>query len=239
MTLNTAVMFSKASDEWSTPEATYAALDAEFHFDLDCAATPENRKCPRWLGPGSAQPDALSVSWEAPRCWLNPPYSRVRDFMAKAAAEAQRGCMVVALVPARTDTRWWHAHVWDGAAHAPRPEVEVRFLSGRLKFGGMPSGAPFPSVVVIFRPTQRTDGDSMPTDPLEPLESAEDLRNDSGSAITTHEPGVRACRHCDAATPAEWDPTLQHFHCPTCSATWRPYSAHGPNLPVSSRETPG
>jgi site-specific DNA-methyltransferase (adenine-specific) len=80
------------------------------------------------------------------------PYSQCRAFIAKAALEATRGCTVVALVPARTDTKWWHAHVWDGAFHRPRPGVEVRFLPGRLKFSGSTNSAPFPSVVLIFRP---------------------------------------------------------------------------------------
>lgn len=150
------LMFSRASDEWSTPNATFETLDAEFTFDLDCAATAANHKCARWLGPNGDHADALAVPWgDDTMCWLNPPYSRVRAFIAKAAEEAQRGCTVVALVPARTDARWWHAQVWDAERHAPRPGVEVRFLPGRLKFGAMTTGAPFPSVVVVFRPNGR------------------------------------------------------------------------------------
>ena len=63
-----------------------------------------------------------------------------------------KGCTVVCLVPSRTDTRWWHQHVWDGEKHQPRSGVEIRFIKGRLKFGGSESGAPFPSVVIVFRP---------------------------------------------------------------------------------------
>ena len=154
--LTTAVMFSKASDEWSTPQDTFDALDAEFRFVIDCAATAENTKCARWLGPGGVSPDALTVNWgEAGSvCWLNPPYSRVRAFVRKAAAEAAwHGCTVVLLLPARTDTRWFHDYVWDQTRHAAQPGVELRFLRGRLKFGGATSGAPFPSLVVIFHPT--------------------------------------------------------------------------------------
>ena len=161
--MNREVMFSKASDEWSTPQPTFEALDAEFAFDVDCAATAANRKCPRWLGLDGEFADALTVSWGPDMtCWLNPPYSRVRDFIAKSVQETRQGCTVVALVPARTDTRWWHDHVWDQRCHRPRPGVEVRFLQGRLKFGGMPSGAPFPSVVIIFRPSGEHSDDDGP-----------------------------------------------------------------------------
>ncbi|MCC6970463.1 MAG: hypothetical protein IT434_09600, partial [Phycisphaerales bacterium] len=66
--------------------------------------------------------------------------------------EAAKGCTVVVLIPARTDTKAFHAHIWDRENHRPRPGVEVRFLNGRLKFGGCKDAAPFPSMVVVFRP---------------------------------------------------------------------------------------
>jgi site-specific DNA-methyltransferase (adenine-specific) len=156
--MNTGVMFSRASDEWETPPDVFAALDAEFRFGLDVAATATNRKTPLYLGPDRADAwtDALVVNWTqaaaGTACFMNPPYSRCRPFIAKAATEARCGTVIVALVPARTDTHWWHDHVWDAQRHAPRTGVEVRFLRGRLKFSGMPTGAPFPSVVVVFRP---------------------------------------------------------------------------------------
>jgi len=158
--MNTALMFSSKSDEWSTPQDTFDALDEEFGFDLDAAATAENAKCRDWMGPGHPyRPDALAVDWDVagpawpPVVWLNPPYSRGLQgkFIAKAASEAARGCTVVILIPARTDTKAFHAHIWDEHAHRPRPGVEVRFLRGRLKFGGCKDAAPFPSMVVIFR----------------------------------------------------------------------------------------
>jgi hypothetical protein len=83
--------------------------------------------------------------------WLNPPYSRCREFVARAAEAARNGSTVVCLVPSRTDTRWWD-HVWDRDSHRPWPNVEVRFLKGRLKFGNSQNSAPFPSVVIVFRP---------------------------------------------------------------------------------------
>lgn len=154
--MNSALMFSKASDEWSTPQDFWRELDAEFHFDIDVAATRENSKCEEFY---TEDTNALTWPWSLsmargyqPVCWMNPPYSQVRQFIAKAADEARNGCTVVCLIPSRTDTRWWHEHVWDGEKHQPRPGVEVRFIKGRLKFGGSKNSAPFPSAIVVFRP---------------------------------------------------------------------------------------
>lgn len=155
--MNSALMFSKASDEWSTPQDTYDALHAEFHFTVDAAASTENAKCGIWFGPGGLCHDALGLGDWRPddgvrAAWLNPPYSKCREFIGKAAHEARaHGLTVVCLVPSRTDTRWWHEHVWDREKHQPRAGVEVRFVRGRLKFGGASAGAPFPSVVIVFR----------------------------------------------------------------------------------------
>lgn len=153
--MKTAVMFSKATDEWSTPQDVFNYLDREFDFWLDAAASDENAKTVVYF---TREDDALSMDWatggviKAPRVWLNPPYSRCNVFMAKASREAARGCTVVCLVPSRTDTRWWHEYVWDDVRHQPRPGVEVRFIKGRLKFGDSQNSAPFPSVIVILRP---------------------------------------------------------------------------------------
>jgi len=149
-------LFSHAKDEWTTPVEFYAALEAELGpFDLDAAATAATTRCARWLGPGGLAPDALTAAWGMPRAvvFLNPPYSRVRAFMTKAAVEVHvRQCTVVALVPARTDTRWWHEHIWDRHRHTARAGVEIRFVRGRLRFGTATASAPFPSVVLILRP---------------------------------------------------------------------------------------
>ena len=154
--MNSALMFSKATDEWATPQDTFDALDREFRFALDAAASDTNHKCAAYL---TQEMNALACDWLAAvevlgrgAVWLNPPYSKCREFIAKAAGETRKGCTVVCLVPSRTDTRWWHEHVWDREQHKPRPGVEVRFIKGRLKFGGATAGAPFPSVVIVFRP---------------------------------------------------------------------------------------
>ncbi len=154
--MNNALMFSKASDEWSTPQDFYDALNLEFQFDWDAAATSLNAKCGGYdyFGPDHAVSDyrnALTAKWHGCVYWLNPPYSKCREFIAKAAAERLRGATTVCLVPARTDTRWWHDYVWWTAFNDWRPGVEVRFIKGRLKFGGATAGAPFPSVVIVFR----------------------------------------------------------------------------------------
>lgn len=158
MSLNTAVMFGKASDEWTTPQDFYLRLHAEFDFVLDVAATMESRKCENYIGPDHPMgvTNALFVPWAAvvgtAACWMNPPYSRCREFIGKAAHEARNGCTVVCLVPSRTDTRWWHSDVWDASVNRCRPGVEVRFVKGRLKFGNSENSAPFPSAVIVFRP---------------------------------------------------------------------------------------
>lgn len=155
--VNIAVMFGRATDDWRTPEEFFVAMDAEFGFDVDVAATRDNCWKEHYYGPDHPNPnrrDALEGPWAGPMCWMNPPYSRCREFIAKAAQEARRGCTTVALVPSRTDTRWWHSDVWDAEKNQPRPGVEIRFIKGRLKFGNSENSAPFPSVVIIFRPVE-------------------------------------------------------------------------------------
>jgi phage N-6-adenine-methyltransferase len=127
-------------DEWATPRDRFREWNREFRFTLDAAATASNALCRRFF---TADDDALTKKWRG-RVWLNPPYSRVAEFVEKAYSEVQDGhaSVVVALVPARTDTRWWHDYVIKG---------EVRFMRGRLKFGDTTNSAPFPSALVIFR----------------------------------------------------------------------------------------
>lgn len=155
--MNTALMFSSKSDEWETPQELFDALHAEFNFEIDLAATDANAKCDAWI---TRESDALLQDWSKmpmTRGWLNPPYSRglCARFIAKAAEERRKGFLTVMLLPARTDTKAFHEHIWfdrDGDS-GPREGVEIRFLPGRLKFGGAKHGAPFPSMVIIFRPT--------------------------------------------------------------------------------------
>lgn len=131
------VLFSSKSENWETPPQLFKALDAEFHFDFDVCALPENAKCPRYYTP---EDDGLKQPWNG-TCWCNPPYGRSISDWVKKAAESET--TVVMLLPARTDTKWFHEYIYGKA--------EVRFIKGRLKFGGSKNSAPFPSMVVIFR----------------------------------------------------------------------------------------
>ena len=151
--MNNTVMFSSTSDEWATPQDLYDRLHAEFDFEIDLAAADENTKC-SWFY--SKTSNSLKKDWSGQfdRGWLNPPYSRglCAKFIAKAAEERRKGFTTVMLLPARTDTKAFHAHIYDASTWRPRDGVEIRFLPGRLKFGNAKNGAPFPSMIVIFRP---------------------------------------------------------------------------------------
>ena len=134
-----------ATPEWETPQEFFDKLDAEFGFDVDVCATKENAKCELYF---TQERDGLNARWyyqdEKERTfWMNPPYGRaIKGWMKKAYEESQKGLTVVCLVPARTDAGWWHDYAMKG---------EIRFIRGRLKFGGARHNAPFPSAVVIFR----------------------------------------------------------------------------------------
>lgn len=133
------VHFSSKTPIWETPQDFFEGLDKEFGFTLDVCALPENTKCIRFFSPDD---DALAQKWSGV-CWMNPPYGRGIDkWIRKAWESAQAGATVVCLLPARTDTRWWHDYVMRG---------EIRFIKGRLKFGGSKIDAPFPNAVVIFQ----------------------------------------------------------------------------------------
>jgi len=135
------VHFSSKTDLWATPQGFFDALHTEFGFTLDVCALPENAKCELFFTP---KEDGLAQVWEG-ICWMNPPYGRaIKKWVKKAFESAQAGATVVCLLPARTDTIWWHTWVVQAE--------EVRFVRGRLKFGGSKNSAPFPSAVVVFRP---------------------------------------------------------------------------------------
>lgn len=131
--------FSSATDLWTTPQDLFDSLATEFAFSLDVCATAENSKCSAYFTP---QVNGLIQKWSG-ICWMNPPYGRsIGAWMKKAYEASLGGATVVCLVPARTDTAWWHEYAMNG---------EIRFLRGRLKFSGHKNSAPFPSAVVIFR----------------------------------------------------------------------------------------
>ncbi len=139
----TSVHFSSATDEWATPQWLFDALHREFAFTLDPCATRENAKCPRFF---TRDDDGLLQNWGDEVVFMNPPYgAMISRWMWKAYDSARKGATIVCLVPARTDTGWWHRYAMRG---------EVRLLRGRLKFGSATNSAPFPSAIVIFRPPQ-------------------------------------------------------------------------------------
>ena len=140
--MNTALMFSSATDLWETPQDFFDQLDKEFHFGLDVCALPENAKCRHFFTP---EQDGLKQSWVGyGTIWCNPPYGRdVVKWVRKASETAKQGETVVMLLHARTDTRWFHDYIYGKA--------EIRFVKGRLKFGGSRNNAPFPSMIVIFK----------------------------------------------------------------------------------------
>lgn len=138
------VLFSSATEEWETPQDLFDRLNSEFHFNLDVAATEANAKCAWYYDKAK---DGLERPWRG-RCWLNPPYGKTIGAWVKKAYESGRdGDLVVCLLPARTDTRWFH----DYAMKA----TEIRFIRGRLRFGGSCNSAPFLSAVVVFSGSER------------------------------------------------------------------------------------
>lgn len=135
-------MFSSATDMWATPQAFFDKLNAEFGFTLDPCALPSNAKCTKYYTPTD---NGLLQDWGGEIVFCNPPYGRaIYDWVRKCSEEASKpNTTVVALIPARTDTRYFHEFIYHQAK-------EIRFVKGRLKFGDAKSAAPFPSMVVIF-----------------------------------------------------------------------------------------
>lgn len=132
-------MTSSNTDEWASPQDLFAALDATFHFTLDPCATPENAKCAKFY---TKEQNGLEQDWGVAVIWCNPPYGREIGKWIQKCAE-HRGVAVM-LIPARTDTRWWHSYI------DKNPDAHVYFIKGRLKFGNAKNCAPFPSALVVF-----------------------------------------------------------------------------------------
>lgn len=147
--MNTDVMFSSKSDLWSTPQYLFDELNKEFNFNLDSCANEENHKCEEYFDKAI---DGLSQDWGGRRVFCNPPYGREIGKWVKKAYDTFQNAwrykyetLVVMILPARTDTKWFHDYIYH------KENVEVRFLKGRLKFGDSKNSAPFPSMVVIYR----------------------------------------------------------------------------------------
>lgn len=137
------VLFSSNSEEWETPKELFENLNKEFHFNLDPCANEYNYKCSNYF---TKNENGLSQSWEGKRVFCNPPYGRkIYNWVKKAYEESlNANTIVVMLIPSRTDTKYFHEFLYK------KKNVELRFIKGRLKFGGSKNSAPFPSVIVIF-----------------------------------------------------------------------------------------
>ena len=137
------VLFSKKSDEWATPQWLFDELTKTYGFTLDPASTDENAKCSKHF---TLEDDGLSKDWQGERVFINPPYSKCFDWVKKAHEEGQKyNTKVAMLLPARTDTKWFHQFCMD-----KKVVSEICFIKGRLKFGEQTNSAPFPSMIVIF-----------------------------------------------------------------------------------------
>lgn len=135
-------LFSSTKEDWATPQDFFDKLDEEFHFDLDPCADAEDATPPPILQKSVFLFCKIFLTL---RVFCNPPYGRTStgEWIQKCYEEAKKpGTVVVALIPARTDTRFFHDYIYHKA--------EIRFIKGRLKFGGCKDAAPFPSMVVIF-----------------------------------------------------------------------------------------
>ena len=136
--ISDSVFLSSQTVEWATEQAFFDQVNREFGFTVDVAANADNAKCARFY---DIESDGLMQDWDGETVWCNPPYGdRIKDWMYKAATS---NATTVLLVPARTDVKWFHDIVLGRA--------EVRFIKGRLRFGGSKDPAPFPTMLVIFR----------------------------------------------------------------------------------------
>lgn len=157
-----------------TPSELFRRLDAEHHFTLDAAAAHDNALCDVYCTldgtfentgagfrgldgcPAEEWGDGLTFDWRGHVVFMNPPYGRgdLAPFIEKAWREVNEGgCrLVVGLIPVRSEQPWFHAYVWDNERRCPKPGVSIEFVEGRIKYDGLETGAPFPSMVVTWRP---------------------------------------------------------------------------------------
>lgn len=142
------VLFSSASEEWGTPQDLFDGLNSVYNFTLDPSASDYNHKCEKYF---TKDDDGLSKSWSGETVFCNPPYGRhIGDWVKKAYDESLKGTKIVMLIPARTDTRWFHDYIYR------KNNVRVEFIRGRLKFVDClnrekkANSATFPSMLVFF-----------------------------------------------------------------------------------------
>ena len=135
------LMFSHKNDEWSTPQSFFDQINNIFNFTLDPCATDLNAKCKKYY---TILDDGLSKSWQDEVVFVNPPYSKNKEWIKKCYEESIKHDITVAvLIPVRSDTKYWHQYCMKAS--------EIFFIEGRLKFGDMKNSAPFPSALVVFK----------------------------------------------------------------------------------------
>ena len=163
--MNTELMFSSALDSWATPYDFFKTLNEKYQFVMDICAAHETAKCSIYY---TKEDNCLDKKWPAGYVFMNPPYGReIGKFIKKAYQESLTGTTTVCLLPARTDTKWFHDYCTKG---------QIDFIKGRLIFGteeywewvweqptingkvnslykkhGRKNSAPFPSMVVVFK----------------------------------------------------------------------------------------
>jgi phage N-6-adenine-methyltransferase len=144
--MKNAALFTSDRQDWETPPDLFKRYDDKYRFTLDVCATPENAKCREFISP---EVNGLLWDWTEYRCWMNPPYGReIGQWVRKAYIESTKGAFVVALLPARTDTAWWHN--WVIGPNPQHPYAQVEYLRGRIKFVGAKSTAPFPNAIAVY-----------------------------------------------------------------------------------------
>jgi len=144
------VHFSSKSNEWYTPQYLFDELNEKYQFTLDPCASHENAKCDKYF---TIEDDGLTKDWSKDIVFMNPPYGRnIKHWIKKAYEESVKGATVVCLIPARTDTTYWHDYIFNNA-------YNIKFLKGRIKFGGAVNSAPFPSAIVVFKLNEERGSD--------------------------------------------------------------------------------
>ncbi|MEK6880721.1 MAG: DNA N-6-adenine-methyltransferase [Nanoarchaeota archaeon] len=134
-------LFTSKTGEWETPQWLFDQLNKKFRFDIDVCATKKNAKCKKFYTKKDA---GLKMGWYG-NVWCNPPYGReIKKWVEKAFLESHKG-IIVMLLPARTDTKWFHNWLYK------KRNIEIIFIKGRLKFGNSKNSAPFPSMIVIIK----------------------------------------------------------------------------------------
>lgn len=147
-------IFSSKSDEWYTPDELYNELDWKYNFDLDPCSTHENAKCELHY---TKMEDGITQDWTGHNVFCNPPYGRSIDKWVRKCRMTQidnikkrNKNVIVLLIPSRTDTKWFHEYIYK------KNGVEIKFVRGRIKFGGSKVGAPFPSMIVVFHSDRKS-----------------------------------------------------------------------------------